>query len=220
MTDLLGHPIKLAIVNDHGVVVAGVARLLEPFEDRVQVLELDVNMPVELDVDIALYDTFARTEPGLAELSRLVGNPSVHRVVVFTWTFSDALVERAFELGASGCVSKTATAEELVDCVERAAAGERIVFAGREGSEGEPDLDWPGKFADLSSREAEVLALITQGRSNIEIADLLHLSVNTIKTTIRSAYRRIGVTNRVQAVLWGTANGMGPDTGRLQASQD
>ena len=215
-----GPPIRLAIVNDHGVVVAGVARLLEPFEERVQVIELDVNLPVELEVDVALYDTFARTEPGLAELSRLVGNPSVRRVVVFTWTFSDALLERAFELGASGCVSKTATAEQLVESVERVAAGERIVFAGSEGAEGAADLDWPGKFADLTSREAEVLALITQGRSNVEIAGLLHLSVNTIKTTIRSAYRRIGVTNRVQAVLWGTANGMGPDTGRIQAVQD
>ena len=210
-------PIRLAIVNDYGVVVAGVAHLLEPFRDRIHVTELDVNMPVVAEVDIALYDTFARTEPGVAELQRLVNNASVHRVIVFTWSFAQEQVDRAFEVGADGYLSKTASAEQIVDAVERTVAGDRIVIPAQGRSLSNPDLDWPGKWADLSAREAEVIALITQGRSNAEIAELLHLSVNTIKTTIRTAYRTIGVTNRVQAVLWGTANGMGPDVGRLRA---
>lgn len=209
--------IKLAIVNDYGVVVAGVARLLEPFRDRIHVIELDANLPVLTDVDIALYDTFARTEPGLAELQRLVENPAVRRVVVFTWSFAQDQVDRAFEVGADGFLSKTASAEQIVDAVERTVAGGRIVIPAQGRSLHNPDLDWPGKGADLSAREAEVLALITQGRSNLEIADLLHLSVNTIKSTIRTAYRTIGAKNRVQAVLWGTANGMGPDVARMRA---
>lgn len=217
MAPSLDRPIRLAIVNDYGVVVAGLARLLEPFHDRIHVAELDANHPVLDDVDIALYDTFARTEPGLSELQSLIENPSVDRVIVFTWSFAQQQVDEAFSLGAAGYLSKTASAEEIVDAVERAVAGDRVVIPSQGRALHNPDLDWPGKSADLSAREAEVVALITQGRSNKEIAELLHLSVNTIKTNIRSAYRTIGVTNRVQAVLWGTSNGMGPDVGRLSA---
>lgn len=217
MASALDRPIRLAIVNDYGVVVAGVARLLEPFRERIHVIELDANLPVVNDVDIALYDTFARTEPGLAELKQLVENAAVRRVIVFTWSFAQEQVDRAFEIGADGYLSKTASAEQIVDAVERTVAGNRIVIPAQGRSLHNPDLDWPGKWAELTAREAEVIALITQGRSNLEIAELLHLSVNTIKTTIRSAYRTIGVKNRVQAVLWGTANGMGPDVGRLRA---
>lgn len=217
MSSSAGEPITLAIVNDYGVVVAGVAHLLEPFRDRIHVIELDASVPVAADVDVALYDTFARTEPDLAELRRLVENASVRRVIVFTWSFAQEQVDRAFEVGADGYLSKTASAEQIVDAVERTARGERVVIPAQGRSLSNPDLDWPGKWADLTAREAEVVALITQGRSNAEIAALLHLSVNTIKSTIRTAYRTIGVTNRVQAVLWGTANGMGPDVGRLQA---
>lgn len=213
-------PIRLAVVNDYGVVVAGVARMLEPFRDRIHVVELDANLPVVNDVDVALYDTFARTEPGLTELHRLITNPAVHRVIVFTWTFAQEQVDRAFELGAAGYLSKTASAEQIVTCVERTTTGERVVIPATGRSLINPALDWPGKVADLTPREAEILALITQGRSNKEIASLLHLSINTIKSTIRSAYRTIGVKNRVQAVLWGTSNGMGPDVGRLHAPDD
>ena len=64
----------------------------------------------------------------------------------------------------------------------------------------------------MSPREAEVIALITQGLSNQEIADRAFLSINSVKTYIRSAYRKIGVTKRTQAVIWAIDNGFRPDT--------
>ena len=63
----------------------------------------------------------------------------------------------------------------------------------------------------MTDRESEVLALITQGKSNAELAELMFISINTVKSYIRSAYRKIGVTNRTQAVLWGTDHGFRPD---------
>ena len=72
--------------------------------------------------------------------------------------------------------------------------------------------DWPGRSAGLTPREAEILALITQGLSNQEIADRAFLSINSVKTYIRTAYRKINVTSRSQAVLWGVDNGFKPDT--------
>ena len=72
--------------------------------------------------------------------------------------------------------------------------------------------DWPGRAVGLSPREAEIIALITQGLSNQDVAERAFLSVNTVKTYIRSAYRKIGVANRPQAVIWGMSNGFEPDS--------
>ncbi len=73
------------------------------------------------------------------------------------------------------------------------------------------DHDWPGRRQGLKEREAEILALITQGRQNAEIAALVYLSENTVKSYVRQLYRKIGVRSRTQAVLWGSRNGFLPD---------
>ena len=71
--------------------------------------------------------------------------------------------------------------------------------------------DWPGREQGLSARESEVLALITQGLSNQEIAERTYLSINSVKTYIRTGYRKIGVSRRSQAVAWGMRHGFEPD---------
>jgi DNA-binding NarL/FixJ family response regulator len=73
---------------------------------------------------------------------------------------------------------------------------------------------WPGGREDLKEREAEILALITQGSSNAEIAARVHLSENTVKSYVHQLYRKIGVTSRTQAVLWGTRHGFSPHPDR------
>jgi two-component system, NarL family, response regulator LiaR len=72
--------------------------------------------------------------------------------------------------------------------------------------------DWPGREVALSARESEVIALIARGLSNQEIADRAYLSINSVKTYIRSAYRKIEVTSRSQAVLWALAHGLAVPT--------
>ena len=74
---------------------------------------------------------------------------------------------------------------------------------------------WPGKELGLTARESEVLVLITQGLSNQEIAERCYLSINSVKTYIRTAYRKLGVNRRAQAVAWGIRNGFEPDVSRL-----
>ena len=75
--------------------------------------------------------------------------------------------------------------------------------------------DWPGREEGLTAREAEVLALITQGLTNAEIVERTGLSINSIKSYIRSCYRKIDVTSRSRAVLWGLAHGFTPDRLRV-----
>ena len=68
---------------------------------------------------------------------------------------------------------------------------------------------WPGQDAGLTQREAEMVTLITRGHTNAEIAATTYLSPNSVKSYIRSAYRKMGVERRSQAVAWGIAHGMG-----------
>lgn len=70
----------------------------------------------------------------------------------------------------------------------------------------------PPSDAELSPREREILDLIARGLSNAEITERLYISINTLKTYIRTAYDKIGVHSRVQAVLWGLRHGLGDGT--------
>jgi two-component system, NarL family, response regulator LiaR len=67
---------------------------------------------------------------------------------------------------------------------------------------------WPGREHGLSQREAQMLALISQGLSNREIAQTTYLSINSVKTYVRAAYRKIGVARRSQAVRWALQHGV------------
>ena len=208
-------PIRIAVVDDYDVVVMGVAHMLDAYRDRVTIAELDSEEPVHDAVDIALYDSFAQAESDQDEFKVLLHNPRIRRVVVYTWNFSPALVSRAVDEGIAGYLSKELDAEGLVTALEAVHHGEVVVSAPPGPDQVNDELDWPGRREGLTDREAEILALITQGKSNAEVAALIFLSPNTIKTHIRSLYRKIGVQSRSQAVIWGAGNGFLPDHHRI-----
>jgi DNA-binding CsgD family transcriptional regulator len=89
--------------------------------------------------------------------------------------------------------------------------GERVVRRGH---------DWPGAEHGLTARESEIVALIARGLSNRDIAERSYLSINSVKTYIRTAYRKVGVTRRAQAVVWGMQHGLEPDRQRSVAGAD
>jgi DNA-binding NarL/FixJ family response regulator len=207
-------PIRLGLVDDYDIVLAGLARMFDQYQDRVEVVELDAGTPVASDIDIALYDSFAQSEADLGDIETLVRNPLARRVVVYTWNFDGRLIDAALAKGADGYLSKTLPAAELVDALEQIHRGQKVVSPAPSG-ELTTALDWPGRAEHLTERESEIVALITQGHSNAEIADIVYLSVNSIKSHIRSAYRKMGVSNRVEAVLWGVEHGFRPDYHRI-----
>jgi DNA-binding NarL/FixJ family response regulator len=191
--------------------------MFDRYRDRIFVAEMDANKPVSEDVDIALYDSFAQKEADEESLGLLVANPRAHKVVVYTWNFHPDLISRATKLGACGYLSKTLPARELVAALEAVHAGE-IVISDTPGRErGVTGLDWPGRGEGLTERESEVLALITQGRTNSEVAAMTYLSPNTVKSYIRNIYRKIAVSSRTQAVLWGVRHGFVPDHHRIDS---
>ena len=206
---------RVALVDDYDVVVVGLGHLFDAYGDRIVVAELDANEPVTDEVDVVLYDSFAQPEADHDDIAVLVDNPHARHVVVYTWNFHPALVDAAMAKGASGYLSKTLPANKLVTAIEAIADGEIVVSDAPPRSRSAPGLDWPGRAEGLTDREAEVLALITQGLSNREIAEVMYLSINTVKTYVRAAYRKIGVTGRSQAMLWGFAHGFRPDHHRI-----
>jgi two-component system, NarL family, response regulator LiaR len=215
MSDARTGPVRVAVVNDYELVVVGVAALLQPFTDRVSVVELDSGLPVMSDVDVVLYDTFGQVQGERLDLASLLTDPAT-KVAIFSWNVQPELVSQSLEAGASGYLTKGMDADSLVKAIEDVHQGRTVVPSGvavRDKVAG----DWPGRDLGLSAREAEIIALITQGLSNQEIAARSYLSINSVKTYIRTAYRKMGVTSRSQAVLWGVRNGFQPDIARAIA---
>ena len=209
--------IRLAIVNDYEVVVRGLASMLRSYSDRIEVVELDASSEPTRPVDIALFDTFAQSFRDRERIARLVKDPRVRKVVVYTWTADDPSIASRRAPGIAAYVSKRLAAADLVAALERIHADEPVLLQ----DSGHGPLvggDWPGREEGLTARESEVLSLITQGYSNNDIVETTMLSINSIKSYIRSAYRKIGVTTRSRAILWGIDHGFQPDRGRFTGS--
>lgn len=209
-------PVTVALVDDYDVVLKGLAHLFDDYRDRVVVAEIDANMMVAEPVDVVLYDTFAQPESDHQQIAELIDNPRAHHVVVYTWNLQPQLIDAARRMGVHGYLSKTLPAAELVAAIEAVNAGEIVISDQRGRAASALGLDWPGRREGITDRESEILALITQGRSNADIAQLTVLSPNTVKSYIRSVYRKIGATSRVEAVLYGVRHGFAPDTHRIE----
>lgn len=208
-------PITVALVDDYDIVLIGLANIIDRYRDRVVVAEIDTNMAVDDVVDIVLYDCFAQPESDHDDIAVLIENPRARRVVVYTWNFHPELIESARRQGVRGYLSKALPARELITALEAVHAGKEVISdpPGRAG--GVNGLEWPGRSEGLSEREAEILALITQGLSNADVAARTFLAPNTVKSYVRTLYRKIEVASRTQAVLWGIEHGFAPDHHRI-----
>ena len=200
-------PVRIAIVNDYDVVVQGLARMFEPFADRVVVVEVSTNQPGVERVDIALIDSFAQTR----DLNEVLAEANARRYVFYSWSLEPELIQTWARFGVVGFLDKRLDAEDLVNALERVNAGEIVATLDYPPSVEVDNGDWPGREFGLSAREAEVMALITQGLSNEDIAERTYITHNTVKAHIKSAYRKLGLESRTRAVLWGIDNGFRPD---------
>jgi NarL family two-component system response regulator LiaR len=205
-------PVRVALMDDYEVVVAGLQQMLAPYADRIRVVELNSLLPVQSEIDLLLYDGFSR-ERVRGPVEDVVRDTDA-KFVLYTWNLAQEVVDEAMDKGAASCLSKSLDASELVAALEKVAAGSTVV--SDDPGPGAPITPegWPGRQYGLSARESEVIALIAQGLSNQEIAERAYLSINSIKTFIRSAYRKLGIERRTQAVLWATEHGFVPTATR------
>jgi len=147
--------ITVGIINDYEVVVRGVAAMLAPYSNRVRVVELETNGPPKVPADIALFDTFAGRRHTLTRAAEMVREGSARHVVLYTWDAAPPFLRAAEEIGVSGVILKTRSADLLVDSLERIMAGERVGFdvdpATRSGPRvrgARPDRQGPDERAD------------------------------------------------------------------------
>ncbi len=185
-------PIRVSIVNDYEVVVAGVAAMLEPFSDRVTVVETEAGGVPEIPADIVLFDTFAGRRRSLARIDTMSADQDMDKVVLYTWDIPKEFARDVDLRAIDGVILKDATAVELVEKLERVQRGE---FVGASA------IECDDNTTGLTEREREVLALLSEGATNREIAGELYLSVDTVKTHVRKLFAKLGVTNRTQAAI-------------------
>jgi DNA-binding NarL/FixJ family response regulator len=195
------HPIRVALSNDYELALLGLAQMLAQHPREVQIVDLTTLAKMPHEADIILYDTFGRLPAEDIKLRRIIGENTA-KVIVYSW--EEYPEEAALRQGAAGYLHKGLNADELVAAVVAIHDGvpPRAVAHG-----GEPLVTWPGQVFGLSHRESELLTFITRGLSNEQIAQRSFLSINTVKSYIRNAYRKIGVGSRPQAIVWGYQNG-------------
>lgn len=215
-----GGPIRLLLVDDHQMVLDGLAAMLRPHGAVVTVVASTTEpdearrLVVDATPDVALVDVRMRTSSGLelcAELVRLA--PSV-KVVLLTVYDDEQYLFEGLRAGASGYLTKQVIAEELVGQLQRVLGGEIVIDASLAGRvalsaarlhRGE---FWAGAHLGLSRRESEVLDLMVHGSSNRAIANRLVVGVETVKTHVSSIFRKLGVTDRTQAVALALREGI------------
>jgi len=219
-------PVRVCVVDDYDIVVAGTAALLAPHADLVRVVEKTTEDGPDHRVDVALLDCFALPD-GAAIIADLADHPNVGKVAVYAWDVDRDLIDAALRSGAYGYLSKGLDGRRLAEAIVAVHRGEDVVAratagagagADREASsadDGSASLpgprQWPGQAAGLTERESEVLALITQGKSTKDIGTALYIGVNSVKTHTQKVFRKIGVSTRTEAALWGIDHGFRPD---------
>ena len=195
---------RIGVLDDSELVLAGLVALLSTPAARDRWATPDRGgrdqrrrRPAGAGVDLVLVDPrhlFGRR----AALPGRLDDLGV-RVVAFGWQLERAQIRELVARGAAGCLTKRLGAAELVESLAAVRRGETVVrsrsFLGRR-----PVAD--DDRERLTSRERETLALIADGLTNQEIAARLYVSINSVKSFIRAAYRKIGVTTRARAVAW------------------
>jgi NarL family two-component system response regulator LiaR len=203
-----GRSLTVTVLTDCELVRDGVARMLENSD-----ASFEVHLPGADDgavgpVDVLLVDpdSDGAEPPSVSELTLAYG---ARHVVVHSWDSTPRAVEASLRRGASGHLDKRLDAATLAKALRRVAKGEQVVAVCDQEQVDDPDVATLAQLHHLSVRECEILRLISHGLSNQEIADKAYLSINTVKSYIRSAYRRMGVRSRSQAILWAIDRGFG-----------
>lgn len=184
--------IRVAVVDDHPVVRDGTAALLaaEPGLEIVgtaSTLADAAELMALTAIDVLLLDIRLGADSGLTLLAGERAGPRPAVVVVTAYDYPQ-YAEAALRLGAAGFVLKTAPVRELVDAIERAAAG-GLAFGVRPRAASAPRL---------SGRELDVVRLVVDGRSNDEIAGALGIGAKTVETHLGRLFERFGVASRTE----------------------
>ena len=227
MTEITADPpaVRVLLVDDQALLRAGIRIILDAQPGIVVVGEATdgreaVAQAARLLPDVICMDVQMPDMDGLEATRRIVADPTIHAAVLMLTTFNrDDYLLASLRAGASGFLLKNSRPEQLVDAVRSVGAGDALLapevtraviaraMAGPDpapASDGRP----PAAVAALTEREVEVLGLIARGLSNDEIAAELVLGRATVKTHVSNVLMKLGLRDRVQAVVFAYEHGV------------
>lgn len=210
---------RVLIADDDQLMRAGLAAVLES-DDRIEIVgqastgREAIALTRRREPDVVLMDVQMPDLDGIAATRELAGAAPSARVLILTTFEEDDYIFGGLRAGASGFLLKRTPAEELIRAVHTIAAGESLLSPSVtrrviDRMAGQPDPQ-PGA-ADiglLTPREREVLTLLAGGLSNAEIAAELVIEESTVKTHVKRVLMKLGVRDRVQAVIYAYENGL------------
>ena len=208
---------KLLVIDDHPIVLEGLAALLGQLSDEAIVLTAhDAKEGLSLledhpDLDIVLLDLVLPGLSGHLAISEFGRKRPSLPIVVLSSSEDPADVKKALTLGALGYVPKSASQKTLLSAIRLVLNGELYVpplVIDRPEGENDPRERKAANAARLTERQIEVLALLSQGQSNKTIAARLNLAEKTVKIHISAIFRALNVVNRTQAAAVGRETGL------------
>jgi DNA-binding NarL/FixJ family response regulator len=215
-------PIRILLIDDHAIVRTGLRLLIDSQPGMVVVGEAAnraeaLELAYRLQPDIILLDLMLGEESGLDLLPELRSIAQRSRVLLLTGVHDTEEHLRAVRLGATGLVLKDQASEMLIKAIEKIHAGEvwldaaivASVVAEVSGGPADRKIDpEAAKLATLTQREREVIALICEGLPNKQIGERLFISETTVRHHLTSIFTKLGVTNRLELVIYAYRNGL------------
>jgi len=204
--------LRVMLVDDHEVVRLGLAALLQD-QPGVSVVaeagsaEEAIRAVERTQPDLVLMDIRLPGESGIAACQTITTRWPQTKVIMLTSYADDDLIFQALQAGAAGYVLKQVGNEELLRAIEAVRQGEalldpavtrRVIERVRQ-REREAET---AAFRDLTERELEVLALMAEGKTNAEIAEVLTLSEKTVRNHVSVILEKLGVSNRIEAATY------------------
>ena len=212
--------IKLIVADDHALARGGLKAMLGAEDDLEVVGEAAdggeaVDLALKLRPDVVVMDIRMPKVDGIEATRRLRAHNGAPNVLVLTTFDLDEYVYEALRAGAGGFMLKDAAPSQLAEAVRTVAAGESLLapavtrrLVERFVRRPPADAVREQEFADLTDRELEVLTLIARGLSNAEIGEQLFLSEATVKTHVTRILSKLGLRDRVQAVVRAYESGL------------
>lgn len=215
---MLELPLKVLVADDHSLFRQGLISLMSTRPDLVQVCgeaetgDEALALALERHPDVILLDIYMPHGDGLQTAASLRQRLPNTAIVMLTASELDDHVYRAVQLGAAGYLLKSLDAQELFGVLEGVARGEvaltRAMAARLLRELGRSDTAEDSVQEPLTEREIDVLRLVAQGASNPQIAETLHITVNTVKVHLRNILAKLQLDNRTQAAAYAVQSGL------------
>jgi DNA-binding NarL/FixJ family response regulator len=220
MTTAVAGPVRLVLIDDHEMVIEGLKAMLGGFQSKVRIVgqavgaDHAVKVVESIDPDVVLCDVRMRGSSGLDLCLALRQRDPDRKIVMLSVYDDEQYLFQAQRVGAAGYLLKSIGSDELVRQLELVRDGETAIDPGLAAravdtaARLQRDEFWPGARQGLTQRESEILSYMVTGLSNRGIANKLVIGDETVKSHLRSIYRKLAVSDRTSAVATALREGI------------